>query len=144
MSQHHPDAPRRKVYRVNLNPEGYDPATADPFDEEGITSVVVPVIHADQMVGEREAAKMSLTLDLPQNVTSVIVWCALRRRSLYTGTYHDFRDRDCVSIENASRPSPEGEVVPPTEGSSGSASTSPGTSPASESTGSTQTSTTAS
>lgn len=138
-----PNAPRRRVYAVHVNPPGYDAATADPFDVEGVTTHLVPVIHADQMVGEREAMKKGLTLDLPQNVTSVIVWSAMRRRGLYTDTYETFRDRDCVGIENAVRPGedPEGDAVPPTSEPSGSASTSPATSPDSSPTGSTPTST---
>lgn len=117
-----PNAPRRLVYSVALNPDGYDPATADPFDVEGVTTHLVPVIHADQMVGERTAMAKGITLDLGQNVTSVIVWSAMRRRGLYAGTYEEFRDRDCLSIDNARRPDadPAGDPVPPTSEPSGS------------------------
>lgn len=133
----HPATPRRRVYKVLMNPAGYDPLTADPFDEEGIEEVLCPVVHADQMVGEREAMKRGVTLDQAQNVTSVIVWCAMRRRGFFSGTYEEFRDLSCVDIQNAPRPGedPEGEEVPPTEEPSGSASTSPEPSPASGSTG---------
>lgn len=125
----HPNTPRRRVYSVTLNPLGYDPLNGDPFDEEGIEEVVVPVVHADQMVGEREAMKRGVTLDEAQNVTSVIVWCAMKRRGLFTGTYESFRDERCLDIANAARPgtdhqaeaeAEEGEEVPPTEGPSGS------------------------
>lgn len=137
----HPSAPRRRVYLVIMNPAGYDPLTADPFDEAGIEEVIVPVLHADQMVGEREAMKLGITLDQPQNVTSVIVYCAMKRRGLYPGTYPEFRDLGCVDIKDAPRPAgavdTEADVIPPTEVSPESVSTSPGTSLASGSTGST-------
>lgn len=125
----------RRVYDVHLNPEGYDPATADPFDVEGVTTHRITVIHADQMVGEREALRRGVTFDQAQNMTSVIVWCALRRLGLYKGKYESFRDVDLLDIGNPDRSQEQEVEVPPTEEPSGSASNSHEPSPASESIG---------
>lgn len=141
----------RRVYDVHLNPEGYDPATAaDPFDVSGVVTHRVVVIHADQMVGEREGLRRGITLEQAQNITSVIVWCALRRLRVYADTYEAFRDRALLDITNPDRPE-EGqtrdssgnveEEVPPTGEPSPSASGSHTTTPDSSPTGLTPTST---
>lgn len=130
----------RRVYDVHLNPAGYDPTTADPFDVAGVTTRRVVVTHADQMRGELEAGKRGLSADQPQNLTSVIVWCALVRTGAYTGKYDQFRNLDCAGMES---PDPETEaanVVPPTTEPSSYGSDSPITSPATP-TGQTPTST---
>lgn len=128
----------RRVYDVALNPESFDPLTSDPFDETGVTVHRVTVIHADQMLGEREAMRRGITTEQPQNMTSVIVWCAMRRAGLFTGTYEEFRDARLLDIGNPDRPGEGQEVtaagsvvedVPPTVGRSDSASSWPGSSP---------------
>lgn len=131
----------RRVYDVALNPEDFDPETSDPFDTSGVEVHRVVVIHADQMFGEREALKRGITLDQNQNMTSVIVWCSLKRSGTFTGTYEEFRDRRLLDIANATRPGEGQEVDPetggvvepvhPTEEPSGSNSSSPASSPAS-------------
>lgn len=143
---------KRRVYDVALNPESFDPETSDPFDTSGVEVHRVVVIHADQMFGEREAMKRGITTDAAQNMTSVIVWCALRRSAKFDGTYEDFRDRRLLDILNPERPD-EGqerehdgsvvETVPPTTEPYGSASSSPVVTTGPESTGSTPTSTSA-
>lgn len=120
---------KRKVYDVHLNPDGYDPATADPFDVSDITTHRVVVTHADQMRGELEAGKRGIPDSAGQNLTSVILWCALTRTGVYAGKYDQFRNADCAGMEYVD-PDESGEPaeVPPTAEPSGSASSSLSTS----------------
>ena len=95
---------RRKVYDVHLNPPTYDPAV-DPFDTTGITTHRVVVTHGDQLRGELEAGKRGLTLDAGQNVTSLILWLALKRTGVYTGRYEQF-EGEVAALESVDPPAP--------------------------------------
>lgn len=103
----------RRVYDVFLNPDSLD-LTADPFNTEGVTCQRVVVTHADQLRGELEGAQRGITLDQPQNITSVIVWCALVRNKLYNRKYESFRDADCADIKSPEAPEVSESPVPPT------------------------------
>ena len=124
----------RRVYDVYLNPD--EPST-DPFSTEGVTCHRVVVTHADQLRGELEGAKRGVSLDAGQNITSVIVWCALVRSKLYDRKYESFRDADCADIKSPRPPEVAVEPVPPTVEPSPFGSSSPTLSPDSSPIGST-------
>lgn len=94
---------KRPTYDVHL--DGYP----DP--------VRVEVHLADQLVAEREAPKVGLTVDPgqhPMATTTLWLWCALRRMATDVGPFGAFQNRLLQGFEPVTETDPEtGQEVSP-------------------------------
>jgi len=78
---------QRYLYTVHYRP--------DPADDSAIASVDVEVCHGDLLRAELEAGKQNLPVDprlIPQQTTTIWVWCALVRTKVIDVDYRTFRD----------------------------------------------------
>lgn len=66
---------------------------------------------AEVVSDQRELAKLEAAdlPDGPHTSARYVVWAAMKRRGLYTGTWPDFNDRDCLEVTNADTDDDQGD-----------------------------------
>lgn len=75
-----------------------------------VTAHPVTIHHVDMLRGETMHTMTGGTQGQGLNVATAWCWAALTRMGLYAGPYEQFRDQDCMGLEDDGK-----ETVDPTE-----------------------------
>lgn len=97
---------RRPSYTVHLTTQ------PDP--------IPVTVLHTDQLVAEMTAPRLGLPVmpdEAPLHMTTLYVWCALRRMGLNPGEWQEFKTQTLIGFEAVRDPDTgeEGTALDPTQ-----------------------------
>ena len=79
-------------------------------ENEQVTEHGVTVRHVDMLRGELEHSRQGNPDTARLNLVTTWCWAALTREGLYTRSFADFRDRDCLGLEDDGQ-----ETVDPTQ-----------------------------